>query len=262
MALTYFGFKAAQAEYRFGKAVTALSANNAQKTYSYIQLAISGDPYVDRYHAALAQVDMALAQSLAGKTTVSDADKQTITQLVQQAINEGKANVILNPQRSGNWEALGQIYGSIMPFASGADQFAIQTYSQAVSLDPINPNLRISLGGVYYALGRYNDAIDSFKLAVLAKSDFANAHYNLAMAYVAQKDYTDAITEMNSVIAIVPKGSQDYSLAQSTLASIKKQEPSSASSQSLIAPQPEAKSNIKPPIALPKEATPPASVAQ
>ena len=199
-----------------------------------------------------------LASSIASKKNISDTDRSTVTQLIQQAISEGKATVTLNPDRSGNWQILAQIYQSIMPYAQGADQFAIQTYSQAATLDPIDPNLRIALGGVYYALGEYDNAIDAFKLAVLAKPDLANAHYNLAIAYREKKDYTDAETEMNNVLTLVPQNSADYKLAQSTLEDIKKNIPA-ASGNSLQAPQPAETSNIKPPITLPSEATPPAS---
>ncbi len=266
--LGFFGTKAVRAEYKFQSALTALARNDAQGTYNGIQSAITLQNNVDRYHASLAQLDMALASSIASKKDITDADKSTITQLVQQAIDEGKATVALNPDRSGNWEVLAQIYRSIMPFANGADQFAIQTYTQAVALDPTSPNLRISLGGVYYALGKYDNAIDSFKLAVLAKPDLANAHYNLSVAYAAKKDYDNAIAEMNIVLSLVPKDSQDYTLAQKALSDLQKQKPATTtttgtnSSQSLVAPQPVPASNVKPPITLPKEATPPAATQQ
>jgi tetratricopeptide (TPR) repeat protein len=257
----FIGFKWVRAEITYTESLNALAKNDAKGTYDKMALAINQNPQVDRYHASLAQVNMALAQSLAAKKEVTDADKNTITQLVQEAINEGKATVTLNAGRSGNWEVLGQIYRSIMPFATGADQFAIQTYSQAILLDPINPNLRIALGGVYYALGRYDDAIDAFKLAILAKSDLANAHYNLSVAYSAKKDYDNAITEMNNVLSLVAKDSQDYTLAQNALTDLEKQRPAKTAEdgQSLTAPEKAAPSNVKPPIELPKDATPPAA---
>lgn len=262
-ALVFFGGKVLAAEATFKKALDALTKNDAKSTYTLMQSAISQNAKVDRYHASFAQVDMALASSLASKKDITDTDRATITQLVQQAIAEGKNAVILNPQRSGNWEVLAQIYRSIMPFAQGADQFTIQTYTQAIALDPTNPNLRIALGGVYYALGKYDDAIASFKLAVLAKNDLANAHYNLAIAYREKKDYDNAITEMNNVLALVNKNSQDYTLAQNVLADLQKNKAATAgSSDNLKAPQKNATSNVKPPINLPSEATPPAATNQ
>lgn len=255
----FFGLKATAAEYAYAKSLNSLASNEAKKTYDLMTSAIAQNPKVDRYHASLAQVDMALATSLANKKDITEADKSTITQLVQQAINEGKATVAANPQRSGNWEILAQIYRSIMSFATGADQFTIQTYTQAIALDPINPNLRIALGGVYYALGRYDDAVDAFKLAVLAKPDLANAHYNLAIGYREKRNFDNAITEMNSVLSLVAKDSDDYILAKTELDNLQKNKPAE-SSENLSAPKPVEESNIKPPIILPEEATPPAGI--
>ncbi|QQG41615.1 MAG: tetratricopeptide repeat protein [Candidatus Woesebacteria bacterium] len=251
----YFGTKALIAESTFKKSLEALGKNDAKSTFDLMQKAVQANPGIDRYHASLAQVDMALAQSIANKKDLTDSDKNTITQLVQQAIIEGKATVALNPERSGNWEILAQIYRSVMPFASGADQFTIQSYSQAVALDPTNPNLRIALGGVYYALGRYDDSIDTFKLAVLAKPDLANAHYNLAITYKAKKNYDSAISEMNLVLSLVAKDSEDYKLAKNELDNLMKDKPATTktttSQGQLTTPQSVSPNNIEAPITLP-----------
>lgn len=261
IALSIFGTKAIVAEITYKKSLEALAQNNAKSTYDLMIMAAKKNQYVDRYHASLAQIDMALATGLANKKDLTDTDRSTITQLIQQSISEGKAAVTLNPARSGNWEILAQIYRSIMSFAEGADQFTIQAYTQAVALDPINPNLRISLGGVYYALGRYDEAIDSFKLAVLAKSDLANAHYNLAVAYREKKNYDAAITEMNTVLNLLDKNSSDYSLAKSTLEDLQKNKPvdtSKTNEGELTTPEKQS-TVVEPPITLPQEATPPAA---
>jgi tetratricopeptide (TPR) repeat protein len=261
IAVLFFGSKVLAAEVTFKKSLDSLAKNNAKETYDLMAKSISQNPRVDRYHASFAQVNMAIATSLASKKDISEADRTTITQLVQQAISEGKSTVALNPSRSGNWEVLAQIYRSIMPFATGADQFAVQTYTQAVALDPTNPSLRIALGGVYYALGRYDNAIDSFKLAVLAKGDLANAHYNLAIAYREKKDYDNAIASMNNVLALVAKDSQDYTLAKGVLDELIKNRPAKTAegTENLQPPQPVEESNVKPPIELPEDSTPPAS---
>lgn len=261
IVLIFFSGKALAAESSYKDAIVAINNNDAKTSYNALTRAIALNPNVDRYHATLDQLNLAIAQGIAQKKDITDTDKQTVTQLIQQAINEGKATVTLNQLRSANWELLARTYQSIMPFAQGADQFTIQTYTQAIALDPINPNLRIALGGVYYALGRYDDAINTFTLAVAAKSDLANAHYNLAIAYREKKDFDKAITEMNNVLSLVTKDSQDYTLAKQTLDDLEKNKPATPAtgSANLKPPAPAQTSNIKPPIALPKEATPPAT---
>ena len=271
IALAFFGTKAVSAEYTFQKAIDAINQNNGTQAYSMLVSAIKQNPYVDRYHSVLAQIDLQLANSLASKKNPTDTDKQTVTSLIQESISEAKNTVALNSGRSENWQVLAQIYATIIPYAQGSDQYAIDSYNQAIALDPINPNLRIALGGVYYGLGRYDDAINSFGSAVLAKPDFANAHYNLAMAYKEKKDYNDAITQMNLVLQLIKPGNADYDLAKSTLDDLEKNKPatSSATTKSptaqtpeqpaLTTPQVNATPSGAPQISLPNEATPPAT---
>lgn len=70
-------------------------------------------------------------------------------------------------------------------------------------MDPINPLLRIRLGGIYYAEGKFEDAIKIFELAVLAKPDFANSHFNLGMAYKGNKQIDKAKEQMEIVISLL-----------------------------------------------------------
>lgn len=258
----YFASKFVNGEIHYKKGIDAIVANNAKTAYDELRLAININPSIDRYHATFDQLDLALARGLAQKKDITDQDKNTVAQLIQQAIGEAKAAVALNPQRSANWELLARTYQSIIPFAQGADNFTIVSFNQAIALDPISPNLRIALGGVYYALGKYDDAINAFGLAVTAKPDLANAHYNLALAYNQKKDYEKATIEMNKVLGLVSPDSEDYKVAQKALEELEKNKPAkTAESDNLTPPQPVGTSNIKPPLELPQDATPPSQPA-
>ncbi|MEK7061238.1 MAG: tetratricopeptide repeat protein, partial [Patescibacteria group bacterium] len=253
--VSFVGAKLTLAEYTFTKVILAISKNDGKLAYDTLTKAIKLNPKSDRYHMSLSQIDMALATSIAQKKDIKDTDKTAITQLIQQAISEAKNGVSLNPQRSGNWENLAKIYQSIMPFAQGSDNFAIQTYSQAIALDPVNPNLRIGLGGIYYALGRFDEAISAFQLATLAKPDLANAHYNLSAVLREKNEISKAIDEINIVLSLVKKDSNDYKIAQTELENLEKNRPSSAKATegqgSLIPPTEAPQQIIKPPIELP-----------
>lgn len=263
-AVAFMGGKTTLAEYDYTKALLAVNKNDGKLAYDTIIKAINLNPRSDTYHMSLSQMDIAFASSIAQNKNLTDTDKNTITQLIQQGIAEAKNGVSLNPQRSGNWENLASIYQSIMPFAQGADNYAIQTYTQAIALDPVNPNLRISLGGIYYALGRYDEAISTFQLATLAKPDLANAHYNLSAAYREKGDIDKAITEMNTVLTQVAKDSSDYNLAKAELESLQKKLPAAKTTGTtgttggnLTTPAEAPAQVIKPPLELPKEANPP-----
>lgn len=261
LALGFFSYRAFLAEATFKKALDALNRNDAKATYDTLRQVITINPRIDRYRGSYGQVNLAIARSLAQKQDLTEQDRSTIAQLIEQAIREAKASVALNPGRAGNWEILARTYQAIMAFATGADAFTIDSFNQAVSLDPINPNLRIALGGVYFALGRYDDAIRTFELAAAAKPDLANAHYNLAIALREKKDIERAIEEMNIVLSLVDKDSADYELAKAELENLESQRPQKKpeGAENLTPPLPAEQPIIKPPLELPEEAQPPAA---
>jgi tetratricopeptide (TPR) repeat protein len=260
VAFVFFrGFTIIRAEYQFTDALTALSKNDAQKTFDNLNKAINTNPKVDRYRMTSAQVSILLANAVAQKKDLSDDDRQNISKLIQNAIEQGKAGVALNPLRSTNWDILSQIYRTIMPLAKGADQFALQTGSQAIALDPFNPNLRIAVGGIYYAQGDFDNAIKFFESATQVKSDQANAYYNLAFAYREKGDLSKAETAMSQVLSLITdKSSKDYELAKRALEDIqnKKKETDAQKGQELNPPQKD-EPVLDPKIDLPKDAEPP-----
>lgn len=217
---SYFAFKGFYAEYLFGKALRYVSQNDAIKAYEGVNMAVNTNPYVDRYHLAAAEINIAIAQSLSKKEGITEQDKNTLAELIQQSIREGKATVSLNRNKSASWESLGNIYVSISPFAKDAGDFAIQSYNQAIFLNPIDPNLRIKLGGIYFSQQKLDDAIKTFELAVLAKPDFANSHYNLAIAYKANKQIDKAKEQIDAVLKLVDPSSKDYETAKAELDSL------------------------------------------
>lgn len=257
----FVGFRAAgivNAEYKFRQGLSALARNEGILAYDVMREAINANPQVDRYHASYSQVNLALANAIASNPDITDSDRTNIAQLVQQAIRESKATVALNPMRSGNWEILARTYQTIMPLATGADVFAAQTYGQAVALDPINPNLRVALGGIHYAIGNYDTAVRVFELAVLTKQDLANSHYNLAFALEKNGVLDRAISEMTLVLSLVDRDSQDYEFAKTALENMQeRRETEVQATENLIPPQQAQEPVLEPPLDLPEESEPP-----
>lgn len=262
----YTGSKTVYAEYTYKRGLDAIPQNKGQEAFNLIAKAINKNPRVDRYHASLAQISFLAAQNIAGSkeaNQITDEEKGLITNLIQQAISEGKATVSLNPQRADNWELLGNLYKQIMAFAQGSDTFAVQSLSQAVALDPINPITRISLGGVYFAIGDYESAIDVFKLAVAAKPNYANARYNLAVAYREKGDLDKALAEMNNTLSLLEEGSNDRKIVEEEIKNIesKKKEGKTETKTEELTPPTKPESALEPKVNLPEEAAPPSPVA-
>ena len=220
--LTYLAARAYSAETYFQRALTAAGKNDGRTTYQNLISAMQNNPYMDNYRVAYSQTNLLLANSLAANQNLTDADRSSVTQLVQQAIQEGKNAVALNPLKVTNVENLANIYRNLLNFAQGADAWTVAAYSQAITLDPTNPNLRISLGGVYYALKNYDLAIQLFQQAANLKPDLANAQYNLAQSYLQKGDLQAAATGLQTTLTLLEPASADYQKVSAELADVKK----------------------------------------
>lgn len=193
----------------FRNSLVAANQNLGGETYNLQIKALNAQGGIDRYRVAYSNTNFALANSLSQQGELTDQDRQTITQLVQQAVREARVATQINPFKAGNWENLANLYRQLVNFAEGSDEFAVASYLQAVQLDPANPRLRLDLGGLLFSLERFEEAEDRFLESVQLKPDYANAYYNLAQAYKSQEKYLQAYQSLQQVGALVEAGSED-----------------------------------------------------
>ena len=252
------GIYAAEMDYK--KALDAAIANRGKDTYDLHIAAISKNPYFDYYRTSYSQINLALANNIAQNPDLTDQDRATITQLVQQAIREGKAAIALNPVKVTNWENLASLYRTLINFAQDAEQWTVATYTQAINLDPFNPGLRLDLGGVFYGLKNYEQAQRQFEIAVNLKPDLANAHYNLAAALKEKGELELAKQQLEVTLALVEVGSADYERVKNELTTLKQglvaKEATPSAGLEEIAPPETPSAGIEPPLELGKEAGP------
>jgi tetratricopeptide (TPR) repeat protein len=274
---SYLLGKAYLAEYYFKKSLDGVIQNNGKTVYDNNRLAIINNPYIERFRLQFSQVNLTIANNILQNSLekqnkqkdnqsnqLSENDRQNLYQAIQAAINEGKAAVALNPQKAQNWENLAVIYRNLINISQQADLWAISSYQRAIVLDPQNPVYRLNLGGIYYSLNNFDEAIKLFEQTIALKPDWANAHYNLAWADYQKGNYQRAVSGMENVIALLnpKKDKADYEKAKKELEEFKKKLPSEKEQTA----SPEAKPaqlnlpspipSITPPIALPKEASP------
>lgn len=255
------------ADIAFRDSLNALEKNQGVQVYNSQIRAIALNPYNLNYRLAYSQTNFALANSLASQPELSDQDRNNITQLIQQAIREAKVATVLNPTDAVYWENLAQIYRNLINFAQGADQWTIAAYQQAILTDPINPRLRLNLGGLFYGIKDYDSATLQFQYAINLKPDFANGYYNLASAYREQEKYQLAYNAMQVVLNLIPIDSPDYQKAKNEADELAKKLPAKEEvsqpeakekeeQPALTEPSPLPSPVIQPPIELPEEVAP------
>lgn len=205
--LAYFSGRYILSDSIFQESLVAASQNNGSVTYQKQASAIQVFPYRDAYYRIFSQTNLALANSLASQqqegSSPSAQTQQTILTLIQQSINAGRTSVTYGPQTMLNWQNLSSVYRSLIGFGQNADQFAILAGQQATALDPNNPQEYINLGGVYYQLGQWDNAIRQFQIAAALKPDFPNAYYNLGHALQEKGDLPSALAQYQTVQRLV-----------------------------------------------------------
>lgn len=201
-------------------------------TYQDLQKAETLNPYIDLYRVDMAQTNFALANALAAqkgptqdnqKGSLTDQDKSTIQTLLSQAIAEARVGVVLSPLSARNWEVLAAIYRNISGVAQNALAFSLDAYGRAIQLDPINPALRVNVGGIYYGAKNYALATRYFTDAANLKPDYANAYYNLAIALRDSNDLTNAALVAQQLVNLLGKNTKttDYQTANALLSDLK-----------------------------------------
>ncbi len=206
-----------------------------------------GNPFIDTYRTDLALTNFALANAIAiqkGPTEASptgsltDQDRLNIQQLLSQSIREGQISTVLNPRNPGNWEILASIYRQISGVADNALAFSLNAYGRAIQLDPLNPILRLNVGGIYYSARNYDLAIRFFSDAVNLKPDLANAYYNLSIALREKGDLAAAEQTAQQVVTLLQRDTNnpDYRLASEYLADLKARIATSSANQSQFKP--------------------------
>jgi Tfp pilus assembly protein PilF len=211
------------AEVAIKNSITAAAKNLAQPTYDWQRKAIEINPWEPEYRRLYSQTNLALAQATLAKETPSDAEKQQAAVLVQQSVNEGKAAISLDGINSGYWANLAVIYRSLVGLVDGAADWSYESYNQAIALDPVNPLLKLNLGGLLYAANRFEDADRIFEGVVTSKPDLANGWYNWAYSAKKQNKINDAVARLNQAVSLVPANSGDFETASKELAEWKKE---------------------------------------
>ena len=209
--------KQVRAGYYIRESLVAAAKNDATKTYNLQIKAIEIDPNMADYRNIYSQTNLAIASSLLSQEDISDEDKEKVSVLLQQAVQEGKTAVSLDSLNPHYWSNLASIYRSMVGILEGSADWSYQAYTQAVALDPADPMTKLDLGGLLYASNNFEEADRVFEEAVKAKQDLANAWYNWAYSAKQMNRIDLAVQRLGQAIALVPVDSGDYETASKEL---------------------------------------------
>jgi len=210
LVLGFFTARVALAEIYYGKGLHAFNMNKVKDTLVFQEKAAQLNPYSSEYRKTYAQTNVAIASALASKKKVSDKEKDQIKQLVDNAIKEAKAAVILRPNRSNYWNNLATIYSKVSNILPEAKNWTVQAYIQTIKLEPTNPILRLKLAQFLIANKAIDQGIAQLNTAASLKPDYTNVYYNLAYAYSLKKQYPQAYLAARKTLSLMSPQNPQY----------------------------------------------------
>lgn len=81
---------------------------------------------------------------------------------------------------------------------------ALEELRSAAASNPRNPVIRLSLGRVWFAMDKLDQAIAEYNRALEIYRDYGAAHYYLGLAYLKQDNLNAAKASFNEVLRIFP----------------------------------------------------------
>ena len=174
--------------------------------------------YRSNYRENLSQVYLISAWEEARKAEApSDADDTTgqasrniqlLQTLAAGSIQQARTATNLSPNSVNSWENLGAVYRDARGLVGGTLPFALEAYARAVELEPNNPffyrelcRLNLIAGDEEEKENNWDEIVNYCQKAVDLKSNYLDAHIQLALVYEKKGDLEKALEQMESVLA-------------------------------------------------------------
>ncbi len=194
----------------YSQGARAVRDNKAKEAYDLTRQSIVIAPYMEDARRSFALINLTIAQGMTQKKDLSDDERQTAIKLVQQAINEGKAAVALNPTDSTNWQTLATIYNALIGSSKDAPNWTVAAYAQAIIRSPADPNLRFNLAAVFRRAGNLDQAQRFFEQTAQLKPDYANAYFNLADIAKTQGKKEQQLSYLSKTLSLIKSSDENY----------------------------------------------------
>ena len=195
-------------------------AGDLDKSLAQLNKARQLDSGQDQYFRASSQILLLNIDKLIGQKNGSSPEEKSGVEIQNKsaaAIEIARQATIVNPADSLNWSNLGNVYEKLILIAAGADVFAEENYKKAMALDPKNPQEPVNLARSFLAASdlvgsgnpslwqeKLNKAKNYLEQSIALKSDYAPAHFLLAVAAMREGKTEEAITKLELTRGLVP----------------------------------------------------------
>ena len=196
--------------------IRALQAERGLDAIAKLETAIRISPKEDLYWREISQVYLSVInQTRARQDLSADEINRQVQGYINGAVNAAKASTEVNPRNVVNWSVRGNVYQNLIGIVGGTKDWSVSAYEEALKLEPINPFFPTQAGISIMIEARntedeaarsilIGEAKAMFDRAIELKSDYAAAHFQLALAYQTEGDQSQMAASLEKTKAIAP----------------------------------------------------------
>jgi tetratricopeptide (TPR) repeat protein len=177
-----------------------------------------GQMTMDFLSATSANSDLLFSATLRPQSQLDELSNRALTKGIdlymdkkyKEATSEFQRAVGLSPQGQYATDASNYLANAYLKL--GKTEKAIDAYRQSMTIDPFNDEPHVTLGNLFYSLGRHEEAAKEYKAAVSIYPS-ATSYYSLGQAYLELEQYGLAEEQFNTVNRLAPAhGSGDFGI--------------------------------------------------
>ena len=207
------------AEVRYYQGLQAWQRGQAEESSNYLLKAGSLNSKMDLYWRDLSQIFLFRLRELLARTDLTQEEMTSQAQaLIADAVNSANQATAADPKNVANWNIRGFVYQNMIGILGGADDWALRSYEKSAELEPNSPYIFTEMGRIYLVrsdlLAREEReaeraenlrlAQENFEKAISLKSDYAPAHFLMAMIYVREGKIVEAIDKLEMTKGVAP----------------------------------------------------------
>lgn len=225
LALGYLVSRSLQAQVVMAESSKALAQEEVVKGYELQQKAVRLNPYLDTFRRRYSATSAGIAIALSNKADLTDAEKQQVSELLQQSVTEARAATTLDGLDSQNWANLAQVYSNLIGVSEDAVDWTIQSYVSAIETNPNDPLLRLDLASIFVSQEAYEQALGVYDQAINIKPDLAISHFNrglLLEKIESPEALREARLSFQRALVLLEADSEDYIAVNTKIENLEK----------------------------------------
>lgn len=194
------------ASYYFAEGISVFNKKgDLEKSEKFILKSVNIDPQEKAYRA-LTEIGIIKMQNIINNNSSSpDVLRAEFQSALSSTIKYAESAIDINNLEPVNFINLAKVFEAVIPLKiEGASNLAISNLSEALTRDPLNPDILISKARIELSMNNLKDAKSDLEKSIELKPDYAVSNFMLAQTEAADGNLENAIKKTKDTYFLAP----------------------------------------------------------